>query len=60
MNPEEIAAAELVLEEMHERRPVNLSFGYFKRETEALIGRTLLASEAQELYAIVNQPKEAR
>lgn len=55
MNEEEVLAARLVYDDMTEQF-TDLSFGYFKRTTEDLIGKTLFASEAQELWTIVSTP----
>jgi hypothetical protein len=51
VNAEELDAANIVYDLM----PIPPSFGFFKRETEGLIGRTLSPAEAQEAYRLCSQ-----
>ena len=46
MNADEMVAAELVFDDMIPPR----SFGFFKRETEGLIGRDISPVEAQQAF----------
>lgn len=50
MDSDDVVYAMMVIEES----PAD-SFGYFKRETEGLIGRTLEPTEAQTLYEMARK-----
>lgn len=50
MNSEDVEWGRLMYEEL----PRPLSYGHWKRETEAVIGRLMTPGEAQHIYEIVS------